>query len=463
MLITSSRVERAAKDAIVFRFRVVSEVLARELRGQPRPDAVAAVSGDVHPDASGVGRRVSARTVYRWLAAYLVRGIDALAPASRRRTTTSIVLPPALLAFVAAQKATDLRASLPEILKRARVVGIIAADLRVDRSTLYRACLRMAISVIRRRHAKQLDSRRFAYPHRMTMVLADGKHFRAGASRAKRVVIFYLDDATRLGLQAVVGPSESRGLFLRGLYESIQHHGYADIYFLDHGAGFIADDTVTVVGQLPALLIHGTVAYPQGHGKIERFNQTALEDLLRAFDGRADIDPTPAALELRINHWLRETYNHRPHESLGDDTPWERFSRDAKALRFPADLATLRDRFNVHLTRTVSNDHIVSVDGTAFEVPRGLARQQVLIEQQVLDQSLRIRHDGRLIRLHPVDLAANAREQRGVSAERHDESATPVPAPTAADLDFQRRFEPIIGVDGGFQDTTNTSTARTTP
>jgi hypothetical protein len=38
-----------------------------------------------------------------------------------------------------------------------------------------------------------------------------------------------------------------------------------------------------------------------------------------------------------------------------------------------------------------------------------------------------------------------------------------VPAPTAADLDFQRRFEPIIGVDGGFQDTTNASTARTTP
>jgi hypothetical protein len=39
----------------------------------------------------------------------------------------------------------------------------------------------------------------------MQMVLCDGKHFRAGAARLRRVALFFLDDATRMGLHVVVG------------------------------------------------------------------------------------------------------------------------------------------------------------------------------------------------------------------------------------------------------------------
>ena len=40
---------------------------------------------------------------------------------------------------------------------------------------------------------------------RMLMVLADGKHFRAGTARLKRVALVFLDDASRYGLDVVVG------------------------------------------------------------------------------------------------------------------------------------------------------------------------------------------------------------------------------------------------------------------
>jgi len=46
------------------------------------------------------------------------------------------------------------------------------------------------------------------------MVLADGKHFRAGAKRLRRVALFFLDDSTRYGLEVVVGTAESAPLFL---------------------------------------------------------------------------------------------------------------------------------------------------------------------------------------------------------------------------------------------------------
>jgi hypothetical protein len=250
----------------LYRFRVVCDVLARQLRGQKREEAVPAVAGELPPALSGAPRRAGPRTIYRWLAAFEKDQIGGLERRCRSRTKSSVVLSERLLAYVAAQKQEDVRASLPEILRRARVVGILAEKESADRTTLYRACRRMGICVERRKGAKVRDSRRFAYPHRMDMLLSDGKHFRAGASRAKRLAMFLLDDASRFGHDVVVGPSESAELFQHGLYKAIQRSGLPSAIYLDRGCGFTANDTVAVVQQLPSLLIHGERAYPEGHG-----------------------------------------------------------------------------------------------------------------------------------------------------------------------------------------------------
>lgn len=448
---------RGPSSQALFRFQVVSEVLSRVLRGELRPDAIAAVAAGEHATFDGRRRKVSERTIYRWLAAFDDQDIGDLEPASRKRTTTSVALPQALLDFVRAQKQDDIAASLPEILRRARQRGVIGARQRIDRSSLWRACIRMDVPVVRRRKAKARDSRRFAYPHRMDLNLCDGKHFRAGATRARRVAMFFLDDCSRLGLHVVVGTAECTALFLRGLYETIQRWGLADIIYLDHGPGYIAVDTRLVIARLPALLIHGEAKYPEGHGKIERFNQTALADMLRTLDGRADVDPDCGALELRLQHWLQQTYNHTPHESLDRDadgdkvTPWQRFSTDAKPLAFPESLAALRERFVLELQRKVSLDHVISVDGVDYEVPRGLAGTRISVWRQVLDGTLMVLdpdRSGRLVRLQPVDLCANAQQRRGQASSVDD--TAPVPVASAADMAFARDFQPVVGPDGGF-------------
>ncbi|HYC99642.1 MAG TPA: hypothetical protein VEB22_00315, partial [Phycisphaerales bacterium] len=76
------------------------------------------------------------------------------------------------------------------------------------------------------------DTRSFEYPHRMQMLLCDGKHFRAGKTRAKRVALFFLDGASRLGLHVVVWTAEDAPFFLRGLYETIRRYGLFDIAYL---------------------------------------------------------------------------------------------------------------------------------------------------------------------------------------------------------------------------------------
>jgi len=432
----------------LFRFSILSQVLVRLRAGEARSEAVRAVAACEQAGAGGgPSRRVSERTVQRWLAAYDDAGFAGLEPRSRE-TPTSTILSQAFLDHLVAQKKLDPHASIPELIQRARELGVLGPGARVDRSTVYRTCRRLGLSLARRKSAKDRDSRRFAFPHRMDMVLCDGKHFRAGEDRHRRVALFFIDDATRLVLHTVVGTAESKELFLRGLFELIVKHGYPSAVYVDHGSGFIAEDTIAVFVRLEVPLIHGEVGYKEGRGKIERFNRTAKADVLRALDGRPDVDSSCSALKLRLRHYTDEVYAHRPHESLDGQTPWQRFHADPKPLRFPDDEHALARQFEVWLERRVSADHVVSVDGIDYEVPRGHAGQRVVLRRRVLSGAIGLLHEGKLVELLPVDLASNARSPRA-RGNRGDDETQPMPSITAADLSFQRDFGSVVTKDGG--------------
>jgi putative transposase len=430
----------------LFRYRVVSEVKVEQLRGSTRACAIDAVLKREHTMLDGRTRTVSRSTLYRWLSRYEARDVAGLEPQARPTVATSAVLDARLVEFLVAEKNLDLRASVPELIERAREHGLLAPAEKVDRVTVWRAFERMGLATRLRVTKHEGDMRRFAFLHRMQMVLCDGKKFRAGAARLRRVALFYLDDSSRFGLHVVVGTEETSELFLRGLYELIARYGLMDAMYLDGGSGFKADDTATVFTQLPAALIHGKARYPEGHGKIERFHQTAIRRVLRSFDGAAAIDPALCALELRLSHYLAR-YNDCPHESLGQQTPRSRFEADARALRFADNEAMLRSKFIVTEARRVSNDHIIRHEGRLYEAPRGLARERVLVRRQVLDGELSILHGGHVVKLHEVDLAMNARDKRGRSPEPLPEVA---PVKTAATVAFDRDFGPIVDADGGF-------------
>jgi len=207
-------------DRALLRYGCVCEVLSAELEGMRLGGAIKAVSARPHYDRLGRRRPVAPRSLYRWVAAYRRGGLEALEPASRARTRSSVVLPAELIAFLASEKRVDAEASIPELIRRARERSIIDSAERIDRTTVYRAARRMELAVGRGRHRRlpEGDVRRFAFPQRMMMLLCDGKHFRAGPLLRKRVAFFFLDDATRMGLEVVVGSAESSELFARGLY-----------------------------------------------------------------------------------------------------------------------------------------------------------------------------------------------------------------------------------------------------
>jgi putative transposase len=422
----------AASEEALFRYLVVSAVLLRTGQGMKQAQAVAEVAATPFPTLEGELREATTRTIYRWLARWRTDGIAGLEPAAREVNEASRALSARLVAFLVDEKTADPKASVPELLRRALLHGLLEEGERVHRATAWRALRRMQVSTRRQKRPHGGDTRSFEYPHRMQMILCDGKHFRAGKTRAKRVALFFLDDASRMGLHVVVGTAESAVLFLRGLYEMARRHGLFDIAYLDRGPGFIALDTAAVVQQLGALLILGVAGYPQGRGKVEKFNQTALDAVLRTLDGNEDVDPDCGALALRLAHWLREIYNHTPNEAHGKDvTPWQKWCADARDLRLPEDDAALRAKFVLRETRKSTNDHLVPWDGEDLELPKGLADQQVELYHQVLDDTVSVLHEGRLVRLHPVDRHANALARRGRTLP---DEAPPAPPRLSGDV-----------------------------
>jgi transposase InsO family protein len=293
-------------------------VRAKRAPGKSLEDAIAEALEQPILAPNGQPITAKPRTVRTWVNKFDEGGAEALERRGRTSGLISTVLPANLIAFLRAEKKQDRYASVPELLRRARQLDLLAPDAKVDRTSVWRAVARMGLPMRRVPSKREGEQRPFEYAHRMMMVLADGKHFRAGVQRQKRVALFFLDDATRYGLDVVVGTSEHTALFLRGVHRVIERYGYFDSIYLDRGPGFRSYDTAAVMARLRCNLILGTAGYPEGHGKIERFNQTAVGQVLRGLSGNAEVDDDPLALELRLRHWLWALYDQQPHEALGE-------------------------------------------------------------------------------------------------------------------------------------------------
>lgn len=434
----------------LFRHQVVSEVRARVLAGRSVVQAVEQVVQLPHVDHLGRPRSLFPRTVYRWWKLHQTGALAALEDRLRRRSADSEVLSRRLLDFLRAEKTADEQASVPELIRRARVLGVLGDEEPVDRTSVWRACRRMGLALNRPRRQAQTDMRSWAYPNRMLMVLSDGKHFRAGVARLRRVALVFLDDATRYGLDAFVGTQgENSILFLTGLHQVIARFGLMAALFLDRGPGFISDDTHAACARLGIAFIHGTAGYPEGHGKVEKFNQTWKQQLLRGFDGHPEIDPDPGALRARLLHYLHNVYNKTPHEGLDSDTPEQRWNADPRGLCFPKDRAWLDERFVATFTRTVSKDNLIPYKELDYEVPRGHAGTEITVHRSLLRSSLCVFHEQRMVEIHPVDRIANAYARRARGTAADTPATTPI-VHTAASLAYQREFAPLVDADGGF-------------
>lgn len=427
----------------LFRFTAVSSLKSELQRGRSLSEAISLVLKNDYYTPEGRIKSFSARTLYRWYRAFEKDGAKGLSNkkkyASKKRRLSEQELK-----FIKKTKEDDPLASVPEVIKQGRLQDELPSD--ISRTTVYRACKKMNLPLLRSSGPENQDMRRFSHPHRMVMVLCDGKHFRAGETRRKRVAFIFIDDCTRYVLHHVVGTSENTKLFLKGLYELILKYGLMQSLYLDKGPGFKSGDTAEVVSSLNISLIMGKTRYPEGHGKIERFNRTIKKDLLRGLC-RESVDPELSSLNLRIKHYVEDIYNKTPHSSLDGKTPAEAFTESDYPLTFPRDLDFLKKQFVLKEERKVSKDNVIPVDGVSLELPRGYAGRNVTIFRHLIKNEIYIFHDGSRIHLHKVDAVFNANNKRG-DVEKCPVS--PRDVKLASDISFDRKMKSIVDKEGNY-------------
>jgi hypothetical protein len=131
------------------------------------------------------------------------------------------------------------------------------------------------------------------------------------------------------------------------------------------------------------------------------------------------------------------------------ESPWERWMRDPRPLHHLTEEA-LRRAFVCYLERTVTNDRLVSIESVDYEVPLGCGRAgaRVQIVHRLLEGTYHVvGKGGSLVRLHPVDLATNARTPR-VRPGQADTETRPRPAHTAADMAFEEAYGAVVDEEG---------------
>ncbi len=427
------------------RYLVVSQVCAAMAAGMSKTRAVEEVAGRLYVGLGNTPRRYSARSIWRWLKQWETEGLDGLRSEPRQRQGSS--LPPGFLSLLKEQKLVDPKVSIPEVIRLARIEGVIDEDESIDRTTVWRECRRLGLPTQRRDPSKRSQQRPWRFPHRMQCALADGKHFKAGAHRARRVAIIFQDNASRFVLGAVVGTSESAALALRGLHKVISRWGLMSCLYVD--LGFDTKDLARATASLGISLILGTRKYPEARGSLERFNRTLSEQLLCGWPGNPGVDPDLLALERRIEHWASELYNHTPHEGIHLDTPADRFHSDQRSLVLPESQTRLDEAFVASFVRQVKNHNCISIDGDLWEVPLGHRNAKIQVFRNMINGELSVLHKGRRTPIKPANLTANAHDRRSAPAS---DKPQPQPRRTAADAAWDRDHPPLVDDSGNYNE-----------
>jgi transposase InsO family protein len=320
------------------------------------------------PDAnvSELCRRcgISRKTGYKWLAR------EDLGDRSRRPHTSPARMPGELEAKVLA-----LRMEHPAWGGR-KLAHVLARDQGVQLAPS------TANSVLRRHgmispEASQAATawHRFEHPAPNDLWQIDFKgHFPTDTGRCHPLTV--LDDHSRFNIVLRALSGESLRPVQQALQQAFERYGLPERINADNGPPWGSPDgSLTALGawliRLGVWLSHSRPAHPQTNGKDERFHRTMIDEIIstRRFK---DLDDA----QRHFTHW-RHVYNFvRPHESIGMDTPADRYtaSRRSMPAKLPEPQYAPDDK-----VRRVFDGGRIRFNGNQWRVGRALIGEYVAV------------------------------------------------------------------------------------
>jgi transposase InsO family protein len=385
--------------------------------------------------------KVSRQTVHTWLRRYASGGMAALADKSSKPESCPHQMAPVIEARV-----VELRRAHPRWGPRS-----IRTQLAKDgftpvpgRSSIYRTLVRHHLVEPTPRKRSRADYKRWERSRSMELWQMDivGRFHLADGTEVK--VVTGIDDHSRFCVCARVVARATARPVCEALQWALRTHGVPDQILSDNGKVFtnrfgqgpgpVLFDRICANNGIRHLL---TAPYsPTTTGKVERFHKTMRSEFLVDHDR---VHPSIEALQRALDAWVHEYNSKRPHQSLGDRPPIERF---ALAQARPADLEMPQIPDEVPLSarppgvnRWVDQRGSIGLGGLRYRVGATFAGESV--EVVVRSGLVEILHAGVLVATH----AERSRPDKGSRPQQAPRSGRSR-APTAG-MSVTRR------VDGG--------------
>jgi transposase InsO family protein len=297
-----------------------------------------------------VARRfgVARQTLHQWLRRYAADGGMAnLADRSSRPSWCPHQMPASVEARVLALRLDHPGWGPDRILYQLRKE--LTADALPGRSSVYRALLRHGLLVPHQRRRKRSDYRRWERGRAMELWQMDVMGGIRLADGFQVKVVTGIDDHSRFVVCARIVVRATAGPVCEALRHALGVHGVPEQILTDNGKVFtgrftagqgrtvaasrlVLFDRICVENGITHLL---TAPYsPTTTGKVERLHKTMRREFFDQHDrGWATIGEAQVALDA----WVVEYNTDRPHRSLGDRTPAERFSLAGQRIEAVAD------------------------------------------------------------------------------------------------------------------------------
>jgi transposase InsO family protein len=391
-----------------------------------------------------VARRngVSRQTLHTWLRHYAEGGMAALADKSSKPETCPHQMPPVIEARV-----VELRRSHPRWGPRSIRTHLAKEGFTPvpGRSSIYRTLVRHHLLEPTPRKRSRSDYKRWERSRSMELWQMDivGRFYLSDGIEVK--VVTGVDDHSRFCVCArVVAPATARPV-CEALQWALAAHGVPDQILTDNGKVFtnrfgqgpgpVLFDRICANNGIRHLL---TAPYsPTTTGKVERFHKTMRSDFLVDHDR---VHATIEELQRALDEWVGEYNTQRPHQSLGDRPPAERFALAAPHRLADLEMPEVPDEIPVAerppgVSRWVDQRGSIALGGLRYRVGPTFAGESV--EVVVRSGLVEILHAGVLVATH----AERRRADKGTGSQRAQRA--PRSRPPTSGMSVTRR------VDGG--------------
>jgi len=358
-------------------------------------------------NVTDVARRnnVTRQSVHAWLRRYADGGMAALADKSSKPESCPHQMAPVIEARVVELRRAHPRWGPRSIRTQLAKEGFTPIP---GLSSIYRTLVRHHLLEPTQRKRARSDYKRWERSRSMELWQMDivGRFHLADATEVK--VVTGVDDHSRFCVCAQVVARATARPVCEALQWALRTHGVPDQILTDNGKVFTAR-----FGQAPGPVLFDRICANNGirhlltapfspttTGKVERFHKTIRSDFLVDHDRVHD---SIEELQRALDEWVDEYNTERPHQSLGDRPPAERFALAAQHRAADLEMPEVDEPVTLSarppgVNRWVDQRGSIGLGGLRYRVGATFAGEPV--EVVVREGLVEILHAGVLVATH---------------------------------------------------------------